>query len=168
MRLSLKESRTMLLDATNLDRKSEIRGPNKMGAPSTAFRSGSQLVVPLTHLPSLAGEQNHWLLGRRVHRSNRTSLIEWYGPKPVHDPRSSRIGLGHDGGLVSAPDLKVRGSGSSNPRDRPIQNSHAKSPREKSVLHGRARLQPCRKLTLRHPATSSQRALAAEVRFPIL
>jgi hypothetical protein len=31
MRLSLKESRMKLLNATNLDRKSGIRGPKKMG-----------------------------------------------------------------------------------------------------------------------------------------
>jgi hypothetical protein len=31
MRLSLKESRMNLLNATNLDRKSGIRGPKKMG-----------------------------------------------------------------------------------------------------------------------------------------
>jgi hypothetical protein len=31
MRLSLKESRTKLPDATNLDRKSGIRGPKTMG-----------------------------------------------------------------------------------------------------------------------------------------
>jgi hypothetical protein len=31
MRLSLKESRTKFLSATNLDRKSGIRGPKKMG-----------------------------------------------------------------------------------------------------------------------------------------
>jgi hypothetical protein len=31
MRLSLKESRTKVLNATNLDRKSGIRGPKTMG-----------------------------------------------------------------------------------------------------------------------------------------
>jgi hypothetical protein len=31
MRISLKESRTMSLNATNLNRKSGIRGPKKMG-----------------------------------------------------------------------------------------------------------------------------------------
>jgi hypothetical protein len=38
MRLSLKESRMIFLNATNLDRKSGIRGPKKMGeAPTNAF-----------------------------------------------------------------------------------------------------------------------------------
>jgi hypothetical protein len=48
-------------------------------------------VVP--HLPSLAGEQNHLVLGRHLRRSNRISAMERYGPRPVHDPRSSRIGF---------------------------------------------------------------------------
>jgi hypothetical protein len=38
MRLSLKESRIKLLNATNLDRKSGIRGPKKMGeAPQQLY-----------------------------------------------------------------------------------------------------------------------------------
>jgi hypothetical protein len=39
MRLSLKESRTKLLNATNLDRKSGIRGPKMMGEAHHSFRS---------------------------------------------------------------------------------------------------------------------------------
>src|ERR1700749_1514831 len=38
-RLSLKESRRKLLDATNLARKSGIRGPNKMGEAHHSFSS---------------------------------------------------------------------------------------------------------------------------------
>jgi hypothetical protein len=37
MRLSLKESSTKSLNATNLDRKSGIRGPNKMGEALQSF-----------------------------------------------------------------------------------------------------------------------------------
>jgi hypothetical protein len=40
MRLSLKESRTKLLNATNLDRKSGMRGPKTMGVAQP------QLFVP--------------------------------------------------------------------------------------------------------------------------
>jgi hypothetical protein len=39
MRLSLKESRTKLLNATNLDRKSGIRGPKTMGEALQSFSS---------------------------------------------------------------------------------------------------------------------------------
>src|SRR5271156_6124948 len=37
VRLSLKESRMNLLNATNLDRKSGIRGPNKLGRPQISY-----------------------------------------------------------------------------------------------------------------------------------
>jgi hypothetical protein len=46
MRLSLKESRMKLLNATNLDRKSGIRGPKTMGeAPPKPFIPGHPLKV---------------------------------------------------------------------------------------------------------------------------
>jgi len=46
MRLSLKESRTKLLNATNLDRKSGIRGPKKMGeAPPQPFVPDPPIVI---------------------------------------------------------------------------------------------------------------------------
>jgi hypothetical protein len=41
MRLSLKESRTKALNATNLDRKSGIRGPKTMGDPDFLLRAAS-------------------------------------------------------------------------------------------------------------------------------
>jgi hypothetical protein len=63
MRLSLKESRRALLEATNLDRKSGIRGPKKMGEA--------------LQLPFLPGP-TRCSLGRRLAMSrkrNRMNLI---------------------------------------------------------------------------------------------
>jgi hypothetical protein len=42
MRLSLKESRMVLLNATNLDRKSGIRGPKTMGDPDFLLRAAGK------------------------------------------------------------------------------------------------------------------------------
>jgi hypothetical protein len=42
MRLSLKESRMHLLNATNLDRKSGIRGMKTMGDPDFLLRGSSK------------------------------------------------------------------------------------------------------------------------------
>src|SRR5258708_15687468 len=64
--------------------------------------------VHLPHLPSLAGEQNHLVRGRHFPRSNRTSLVERYGPRPVLDSRSSRIGVGTLRRIVVAPSQKLR------------------------------------------------------------
>ena len=66
------------------------------------------------HLLSIAGEQNHFVLGRHVHRSNRTVVLERYGQKPVHDPGSSPICFPRR--LGASPGLKVRGSGLLSPR----------------------------------------------------
>jgi hypothetical protein len=47
--------------------------PNRLGSP----------IVPLAaSLRSLAGEQNYFVLGRHIHRSDRPSVVERYGPSP--------------------------------------------------------------------------------------
>jgi hypothetical protein len=46
MRLSLKESRMKLLNATNLDRKSGIRGPKTMGEAHHSFSCWSITTPP--------------------------------------------------------------------------------------------------------------------------
>ena len=78
------------------------RSPPKPFVPDSTHHSGlAYPVVPLA-APSLAGEQNRFILGRPIHRSDRTSVVKRHGPRPVHDPRSSRTGLGHNGGCVEA------------------------------------------------------------------
>ena len=75
---------------------------------------GLSLLFRLPHLPFLAGEQNHFVLGRHVHRSNRTVVLERYGQKPVHDPGSSQICFPRR--LGASPGLKLLGSGLLSPR----------------------------------------------------
>jgi hypothetical protein len=99
-----------------------------------------------TYLPSLTGEQNHFLPPRRIHRSNCTAVLEWYGPKPVHDRRSSPHWLtmqrrrGASPGLSEAaknsdsrcsPGLLVRGSGVSTPLKSLLKNKWALQAAEK-------------------------------------
>jgi hypothetical protein len=74
------------------------------------------------HLRSLAGEQNHFVLGRHPHRSDRAAVVEWHGPKPVHDPRviCNWLRATADG---CQPRTSVRGSGFLNPRKRSVYNT---------------------------------------------
>ena len=56
MRLSLKESRMKLLNATNLDRKSGIRGPKKMGEAQRSLYARKLKAFEKNHIrPTYAG-----------------------------------------------------------------------------------------------------------------
>jgi hypothetical protein len=59
MRFSLKESRMKLLNATNLDRKSGIRGPNKMGeAPPQPFKTDRLSYQTMLFSPAMNNNQS--------------------------------------------------------------------------------------------------------------
>jgi hypothetical protein len=83
-------------------------------------------LLPKLHR-SLPGEQNHFQLGPQIHRSNRISVVEWYGLKPLHDPSHLKLAEASTSGCQ--PRTSVRGSGPSGPRKR----SHPK-PRASALV----------------------------------
>ena len=90
MRLSLKESRMAFLEATNLDRKSGIRGPKTMGDPGFSYfallaRVTCAALLKESRMKSINATGLHRKSGGKpttAFRSGPYPLVHW-GPKPT-------------------------------------------------------------------------------------